>query len=138
MQALLLDATHGPVIARMVGYTQAPQSIEGLNLDVWLRAVALWFGVDDVMAGTDDIWNASDTEGRFAVLKYDPGTDPVSHKYEPVFGKVWQFMPDGTEPWIIQSVPSRYYVNNFYDAYLWYDAIALNTGAQYVFDGIPQ
>jgi hypothetical protein len=103
-----------------------------------MAALALWFGVDEVMAGDDTIWNAAAVQGRLAVVKYDDGTEELSHKYKAIFGKTWQFMPDGVNPWVIQTVDDRVNVNNLYDAYQWYNVIALNSAATYVFDGIPQ
>jgi hypothetical protein len=138
LQELLTDTVHGPALARLVTGTSGVEAIMGLNIKAWMQAIAMWFGVDDVFAGDDSIWNATDTLGRMAVLKYDDGTEEISHKYKPIFGKVWQFMPDGRNPWVIQSVPDRVNVNNLYDAYLWYDALVLNSAAAYVIDGIPQ
>jgi hypothetical protein len=45
-------------------------------------------------------------------------------------------MPDGKQPWVIQSVADRVNVNNLYDAYLWFDSVLMNTGALYVIDGV--
>jgi hypothetical protein len=45
-------------------------------------------------------------------------------------------MPDGANPWVIQSVADRVNVNNLYDAYLWSDVVILNAPAVYVFEGV--
>jgi hypothetical protein len=138
LQEMLSDPVHGPALARLVGAQGGPEAVMGLNVKMWMAALALWFGVDEVMAGDDTIWNAAAVLGRLAVVKYDDGSEELSHKYKAILGKTWQFMPDGVNPWVIQTVDDRVNVNNLYDAYLWYNVIALNSAATYVFDGIPQ
>jgi hypothetical protein len=47
-------------------------------------------------------------------------------------------LPDGNQPWLIESIADRLTKNNHYDATLWYDNVVLNSGAAYTFDGIAQ
>ncbi len=96
----------------------------------------LYLGVDAILPGDDAIWNAGAYKGKFALAKLDDGMDPLSHKWEPVLGKTFQFLPDGTNPWVVKSVADLTLVNNFYDAYQWFDTVVLNAGALYVFDGV--
>ena len=138
LQALLNDSVHGPALARLVTGASGVDAVRGLSLQAWQQAIALWFGVDEVIVGDDAVWNATAIQGRFAVAKVDSDPDPMSHKWKPVLGKTYQFMPDGSNPWVIQSVADRVNVNNLYDAYLWYDALILNSAAVYVFGGVPQ
>jgi hypothetical protein len=136
LQQMLADGVYGPALARLVSGSSGVQAVQGLSLDAWKQSLAIFFGVNEVMAGDDTIWNAGAAAGKFAIAKLDDGTDPLSHKWKPVLGKVFQFMPDGVNPWVIQSIADRVNVNNLYDAYLWYDAVVLNSGAFYVFDGV--
>jgi len=136
LQQMLGDAVYGPALARLVSGASGIQAVQGLSLDAWKQSLAIFFGVNEVLAGDDTVWNAGAAAGKFAIAKLDDGTDPLSHKWKPVLGKVFQFMPDGANPWVIQSIADRVNVNNLYDAYLWYDAVVLNSGAFYVFDGV--
>lgn len=135
VQGILADSKSGPLFCRLVSGTSPAIAAQGLNFKQWTNALAMYMGVDEVMAGYDVIWNATAVKGRFAIAALDDGTDPLSHKWKPVLGKVFQFMPNGTNPWVIQSVADRVNVNNLYDAYLWYDSVILNSGALYLMDG---
>ncbi len=136
LQQILADSVHGPALARLVTGTSGVDAVRGLSLSSWMQGLALWFGVDQVLNGDDTVWGRTAIAGRFAVAKLDDGTDELSHKWRPVLGKTFQFMPDGKTGWVIQSVADRVNVNNLYDAYQWYDSVILNSGAVYVFDGV--
>jgi hypothetical protein len=92
--------------------------------------------VDEVLSGDDGIWNAGTYAGKFALVKTDVTNDPLSHKYIPVIGKTFTFLPDGANGWEVQSVGDRTLINNFYDAKQWVNVVELNAGAVYVFDGV--
>jgi hypothetical protein len=136
VQALLNDDSMGAVFSRTIAGVNPMVAATGMNFSAWRDALAMFLGVDVVLAGNDTIWNATAYDGHFAFAKLDDGTDPLSHKWRPVLGKVFQFMPDGKQPWVIQSVADRVNVNNLYDAYLWFDSVLMNTGALYVIDGV--
>lgn len=107
-----------------------------LSLQAMIDALKFYIGIDEVLAGDDGIWNAGSYAGKFAIAKLDDGSDPLSHKWNPVFGKTFQFVPDGSNPWVVKSIADLTLVNNFYDAYQWFDTIVLNSGALYIFDGV--
>lgn len=136
VQALLTDGNMGNVFSRTIAGSSPAVAAQGMSLKAWADGLAMFLGVDEVLAGDSTIWNAGDCAGKFAIAKLDDGSDPLSHKWKPVLGKVFQFMPDGVNPWVIQSVADRVNVNNLYDAYLWYDVLILNASAVYVFDGV--
>lgn len=136
LQQMLADDAYGPALARLVTGASGVEAVRGLSLAVWKQALAIFFGVDKVLAGDDGIWNATAVAGRFAIAKLDDGMDELSHKWKPVLGKTFQFMPDGKNPWIIESIPDRLTKNNHYDATLKYDSVILNSGALYLFDGV--
>lgn len=136
LQQLLADDAYGPALARLVTGSSGVEAVRGLSLDVWKQSLAIFFGVDKVLAGDDSIWNAAAVAGRFSIAKLDDGMDELSHKWKPVLGKVFQFLPDGKNPWLIESIPDRLTKNNHYDATLWYDAVILNSSANYLFDGV--
>jgi len=94
------------------------------------------FGVDEVLAGNDIVWNTPSFVGHFAIAKIDDSADELSHKYKPVLGKTYMYMPDGRSPWHVKSIADHVNINNLYDAIMWFDTKILNTGALYVFDGV--
>ena len=130
-QALLAEQSHSKALARIVNGTTT-----NLNFKAWLDAMAMYFGVDRVLAGDDSIWNAAAVSGRFAIGKFDAGDDPMSHKWRPVYGKIWRYMPEGSNGWSVQSVADRLTHNNIYDASVWANVVELNAAAKYVFDGV--
>lgn len=137
VSGLLNNGDMGPVFSRLISGTSPAVAVQGMNFSSWLQGLALFLGVDKVLAGDDAIWNTATYDGHFAYVKIDASGDPLSHKWMPILGKTFMFMPDGKNPWVIQSVADRVNINNFYDAYAWYDTVALNTGAIYVVDGVP-
>jgi hypothetical protein len=136
VQALLGDSVQGKVLSRIVAGTSPVVASEGLHFAAWVNAVAMYFGIDQVLAGDDSIWNASAVEGRFAIGKFDAGDDELSHKWRPVYAKNFMFMPNSGNPWQMQSIGDPITHNNFYDASVWYDVVVLNAGAKVVFDGV--
>jgi hypothetical protein len=132
---LLGDSKMGPLFSRLVTGTSSAVAAQGLSYKAWVDAFAMFIGVDQVKIGCDSIWNAAAVAGKFGIAKLDDGNDAMSHKWKPVLGKTWTFLPDGTNEYEIQSVGDRITLNNLYDAKSWYNAKLLNTGALYVMDG---
>ena len=136
---MLGDAKMGPMFARIASGTNSIEAAKGLNFEAWRTALALFLGVDDVLAGDSDRWNDSQSAGiqnRVIVAAVDDTSDELSHKYNPVLGKTFQFLPDGTQPFEIQSVDDRVNINNHYDAKQWYNIVEFNSGARKIIDGI--
>jgi hypothetical protein len=138
LQAMLTDSVYGPAMARLVTGSSGVDAVRGLSLEAWKQSLAIFLNVDQVLAGDDGIWNATAIAGRMSIIKIDDSADELSHKWKPVYGKVFQFLPDGRQPWLIESIADRLTKNNHYDATLWYDAVVFNSAANYTFDGIPQ
>lgn len=135
VQGLLNDATQGKVISRIVQGASPVQAMTGLNLDAWTAALAMYLGIDQVMAGDDNVWNAGSAVGRFAIGKFDDGMDELSHKWKPVFAKNYVYLPDGT-PYFVESIGDPITKNNMYDASVWHNVKMLNASARVVFDGV--
>lgn len=136
VQAILNNTTFGPSFARLIAGGSPAVAATGMSLAAWRSALAIFLGVDEILAGDDGIWNATAVSGRYAICKLDDGADPLSHKWKPVLGKVFQFLPDGSNPWLIESIADRLTKNNHYDATLWYDAVILNSAAVYLYSGV--
>lgn len=134
--AMLADGTMGPVFARLISGTNNASAAAGLSMQAWVNGLAIFLGIDQVLAGDDAVWNSGTYAGKFAIARLDDGTDELSHKWMPVFGKTFQFLPDGSNPWQITAVADRVAKNNHLDAELWFDTTVLNSGAAYVFDGV--
>lgn len=136
VQAILADSTYGKVLSRIVSGTSPAVAAQGLNLKSWLDGLAMFLGVDQVLAGDDGIWNAGDNANKLVIGKFDSGEELV-HKYEPVFARNFLYLPDGTQPFFVESVGDRLTKANVYDATAWYNVVTLNTSAIYVFSGVP-
>jgi len=126
----------GIALCRIVTGTSSAEAAKGLSFAAWLEAMKMYFDVDDVLVGNNEIWNPSATAGRFTVAKVDDGMDPLSHKYQAVLGKQFRYLPDPGTNFVVRSVPDKVSVNNLYDAYLWNNAVILNSGAFKIFDGV--
>jgi hypothetical protein len=136
VQAIASTSVIGDAFARIVTGVNAAEAAMGLSFEAWKRGLAMFLGVDDVLAGDDAVWNAGARAEKFSIVKVDNSNDPLSHKYIPVLGKCFTFIPDGGNGWEVQSVGDRTLLNNFYDAKLWIDVETLNAGAVYTFDGV--
>jgi hypothetical protein len=126
----------GPLFARIVTGTNSAEAVLGLSMKAWLQGLAMFIGVDEVLAGDDDVWNAGTCKEKFSIVKVDNTGDPLSHKYIPVLGKTITFLPDGTLGWELQGIADRTLINNFYDAKMWVNVETYNGGAVYTFDGV--
>lgn len=136
VQSLLADSTSGKVLARIVSGASPQTAVTGLNFNAWMDALAMYFGVDQVLLGHSTVWNVGAAKGRFAIAKLDDGSDPLAHKYRAVIGKRFQFLRDGSNPFYVESVPDTNAKNNHYDASVWDNVVTLNSGAKYVFGGV--
>ncbi len=138
VQALIADDNLGPVFSRLVQGTDPKVAISGMSFESFMAGLAMFLGVDRVLAGTDEIWAAGSLGGRFAIAKIDVSGDPLSHKWQPVLGKVIQFLPDGEQPFVCTSVADRVAINNLYDAQSWYQVKTLNANAVFIFEHAPE
>jgi hypothetical protein len=136
VQQIAGNADMGPLFARIVTGTSSAEAVLGLSMKAWLQGLALFVGVDEVMAGDDDVWNAGTCAEKFSIVKVDNTNDPLSHKYIPILGKTITFIPDGTQGWELQGIADRTLINNFYDAKMWIDVETYNAAAVYTFDGV--
>jgi hypothetical protein len=136
VQRMAGESKVGDAFARLVTGSNSAEAAMGLSFEAWKRGLAMYFGVDEILAGDDAVWNAGTYAEKFALAKVDATNDPLSHKYIPVLGKTFTFIPAGGNGWEVQSVGDRTLLNNFYDAKLWLNVKKLNSGAVYVFDGV--
>jgi hypothetical protein len=136
VQQIAGDTVVGPAFARIVTGTNSAEAVLGLSIKAWLQGLALFVGVDEVLAGDDDVWNAGTCAEKFSIVKVDATNDPLSHKYIPILGKTITFIPTGTQGWELQGIADRTLINNFYDAKMWIDVETYNAAAVYTFDGV--
>lgn len=137
VQAILADSTYGKVLSRIVTGTSPAVAAQGLNLKSWLDGLAMFLGVDQVLAGDDAIWNASTSANQICIGKFDTGEEPLIYKYEPVFARNVLFLPDGVQPFFVESIGDRITKANMYDCSAWYNIVSLNSSAVYTFSGVP-
>lgn len=92
-------------------------------------------GVNQVLVGDDAHWGVgagADGIGCNAVFAVLPGEDAFSHKLDPVLGKLVQYLPDGKQPFLMESYYDLSLKENVYDAELWYSIEEYNPEAAYV------
>lgn len=137
VHALLSDATSSKVFSRLVSGINPAVAASGLSFKSWMDGLALYLGVDQVLAGDSAIWNAGDNANKVVIGKFDDGSEELVHKYEPVFARQFVYLPDGGSPWYIESIGDRNVKSNKYDASVWQNIVQLNAAAIYVLDGVP-
>lgn len=135
--AMLKDSALGASVARVVTGGNPGAAAQGLGLEAIKAALAMTFGVDEILCGKTDQWNATAVAGRFCIAKIDDSGDEMSQLTEPVLGKCFQFMPDGVNPWFIESIGDRLNKANHWDATMWYNAKTFNSDAMYLIAGVP-
>lgn len=96
-------------------------------------------GVDEVLIGDDEQWYTSDADkqDRAAIVKL-PDPEQFSHKDRPMFGKRILYLPDGQQPYSIESFYDKDTRTNTYDAQAHTQLQTFNLGAAYVLDGIDE
>lgn len=135
--ALVQEARVGTMFVRIVSGTAPGVAIEGLTQAQRFAALAAYMGVKQVFAGLDDVWGSTAARAAsFALARLDDGAEELVYKYEPVFARRFQFLPDGVQPWSIRSIADHVNVDNLYDAQMWQETKKLNAGACVVFDGV--
>jgi hypothetical protein len=137
VRATLADSVMGKVFGRLVSGTSPAIAASGLNLKMFMDALAIFYGVDKVLAGCDTNWNPAAKPGRFAVTVVDNSGDPLSHKWKPTYAKNFLYMPDGNQPFEVRSFADEDDLTNKYTALAWYNVVEFNAAATYVFDGVP-
>jgi hypothetical protein len=95
--------------------------------------------VDEILVGDDAHWGVdvgSAGIGCNAVFLALPDPDEFSHKLDPVLGKLVQYLPDGKQPYIVESWYDDNLKENIYDAEVWYSIEEYNPEAAYVLTGV--
>ena len=107
------------------------------NTEALRMAIGGILGVDEVLVGDDDQWYDSDAkkQTRAALVKL-PAEDAFSHKLDPVFAKNMVYLPDGKQPFTVESFYDDNDKINNYDASSWYQLKTLNAGAIYILAGL--
>jgi hypothetical protein len=131
IKSVISDSNYGPAFIRTIN-TGA-----NLKFEQWLDALAFWVGADRVLVGDTDRWNPSGYTGRFGLMKVLPNPGPAEHKFKSMRGRTYVFLPDGNQPFEVLSYWNPGTLINEYTARAWYNVVSLNSGAQYVIDGVP-
>ena len=95
--------------------------------------------VEEILVGDDDHWGVdigSSGIGCNGVFVKLPDPEEFSHKMDPVLGKLVQYLPDGKQPYIIESFYDDDLKENCYDAEVWYSIEEYNPEAAYVLTDI--
>jgi hypothetical protein len=90
---------------------------------------------DEVLVGMDDHWKISGRYDAAAVVKL-PDPEQFSHKMDPVLGKTALYLPDGSQPFVVESFYDYVAKANTYDAQAWYEVKELNVAAKKLVKGL--
>lgn len=131
MTLLREDAT-STLLSRIVSGTAPGVAMEGLDIAVQAKAVAVLFGCADALVGDDAIWAAGAREGCFAVGRFDAATED-NHLYEPVFGRTLQYIPESGEPIAVTATADTNAINNLYTVQTHMVSKVLNSAGSYKF-----
>lgn len=91
-------------------------------------------GFDEVLIFDDD--SEPSGKGDYAAIMKLPSQDQFSHKMDPVLGKTMLYLPDGQQPYEIESFYDEDVKINNYDATIWYNIKELNANAKYLVNGL--
>lgn len=136
IRSLLVSSAMGPAFSRLISGGSPEVARGGFNLQNLLSALALWIGVDKVIAGRDANWNPSGYTGRVGLMVTDDSGDPLSHKYRAVYGKNFLFLPDGEQTYQVDTFYDKDVLLNKYTCRAWYNIVELNSGMFKVWDGV--
>lgn len=136
IRSMLADSQMGPVFSRIVSGTAPTVALGGMNLKILTEALAVFLGVDRVVAGRDSNWNIAAASGRIGLMTADNSGDPLSHKWKAVYGKNFLYLPDGKQPFTIETFYDNDDLTNKYTCYANYGLVELNSACLYVFDGV--
>lgn len=95
---------------------------------VMAKMLAGFLAIDQVLIGDDNHWAISGREDAAAIVVLPP-KEEFSHKMDPVLGKTIVYLPDGEQPYEIESYPLLDAKVNSYDCTGWYDIEEFNAAA---------
>ncbi len=110
-------------------------SILSLNKNVFKAMLQGIFAFDEVLIGDDDHWALSGKQDAAAIVKL-PDPAEFSEKLDPVLGKNVLYLPDGIQPFEIESHYDESDKVNNYDATAWHEINELNAGAAVLVKGL--
>lgn len=112
-----------------------PVQAMSLQPEVFKAMLQGIFQFDEVLIGDDDHWAIATQEDAAAIVKL-PDDDEFSHKMDPVLGKTALYLPDGQQPFEVESFYDEDTKTNNYDATSWYSIEELNAGAKVIVKGL--
>ena len=135
--------TDTEVAARLATFTSVTPADNAQILALKRTLLAMVLEVDEVLIGDDDHWyvataggsNNVNIQGRGLVVQLPP-VEEESHTMDPVLGKTVFYLPDGVQPFILETHPNEDEKANKYDAQYYVDVMTLNASAAYLLDGI--
>ena len=136
IRSMLTDSQMGPVFSRIISGTAPTVALGGMNLKILTEALSVFLGVDRVVAGRDSNWNVAATPGRVGLMTADNSGDPLSHKWKAIYGKNFLYLPDGKQPFTIETFYDNDDLTNKYTCYASYGLVEMNSACLYVFDGV--
>jgi hypothetical protein len=111
------------------------EQVMSLSPEVFRAMLQGIFKFDEVLIGDDDHWSIATQEDAAGVVKLPP-PEEFSHKMDPVLGKTALYLPDGDQPFEIESFYNDDDKVNNYDCTSWKDIKEFNSGAKKIVKGM--
>jgi hypothetical protein len=132
---LIAEAEIKALMARFVPGGLSAESILSLTPAAFKAMLQTLFAFQEVLVGDDDHWAISGKLDAAAVVKL-PDPENFSHKLGPVLGKTALYLPDGAQPFEIESFYNEDAMANSYTAQSWYQVKEFNAAACKLVKGI--
>lgn len=126
-------------ITGKLSYTYSVSNLDAadtlsVKADLFLKMLQTIYNFKQVLIFDDD-FEVSGAKDMGAVVKL-PSQDAFSHKMDAELGKTFLYMPDGEQPFEIESYYDENLKTNVYDAISWFDVNEVNSSAKYLVDGL--
>lgn len=116
---------------------QGREDVLSLKPEVLRQMLQQFFGVEEILVGDDDIWNASAYAGKAVLVKL-PSVEEMSYKSAAELGKTICYMLDNNRDFVIESHPNENDRIDDYDAVSYVHVVEFNAGAKYIISGIVE
>jgi hypothetical protein len=109
--------------------------VVSINQNVVKAILQGLYAFENVLVADDDHWKITHYEDAIVVLKAPP-VEMFAEKLDPILGLNFTYLPDGTNPWEIESFASDQDKANYYDASVTCEMKILNSGAFKLVKGV--
>lgn len=135
-QQLLNSDKMSALFSRVVAGTSPQVAIEGMSEKAQMEGLRVLLGVDEILPGDDDVWNATAYDGKFGLSVLPDPSIEFGYMLKPEIGRYFQYIPDQGQQYRIETYGNLDTKNNQYDAIIQAQEKVLNSSAFYIFNGV--